>query len=88
MDRRHHASKNNAPLPGRMCRFLSTRARLGRWATIYYGWRPNLPDEAGNHFIELAMVGGAAAIITHKVRDIRRGELQVHMPAEYLEKTR
>jgi len=47
-----------------------------------------LPDEAGNHFIELAMVGGAAAIITHKVRDIRRGELQVHMPAEYLEKTR
>jgi hypothetical protein len=52
-----------------------------------------LPDEAGNHFIELAMVGGAAAIITHKVRDIRRGELllnglQVHTPAEYVEKTR
>ena len=91
MDRRHHASKNNAPLPGRMCRFLSARARLARWVTIYYGWQPNMPDEADNHFIELAMAGRAAAIITHKVRDIRRGELllnglQVHTPGKYLEK--
>jgi hypothetical protein len=93
MGRRHHASKNNAPLPGRMCRFLSTRARLGRWVTTYDGWRPNLPDETANHFIELAVAGGAAAIITHKVRDIHRGELllnglQVHTPVECLEKTR
>jgi predicted nucleic acid-binding protein len=52
-----------------------------------------MPDEADNHFIELAMAGRAAAIITHKVRDIRRGELllnglQVHTPGKYLEKTR
>lgn len=39
------------------------------------------------------MAGGAVAIITHNVRDIRRGELllnglRVLTPAEYLEETR
>ena len=72
---------------------LAALARVGRWVSIYYGWRPNLPDEADNHLIELAMAGGAAAIITHNVRDIRRGELllnglRVYTPAEFLEKTR
>ena len=39
------------------------------------------------------MAGGASAIITHNVRDLRRGELllngpRVQTPAEYLEETR
>jgi hypothetical protein len=39
------------------------------------------------------MAGGASAIITHNVRDIRRGELllnrlRVLTPAEYLEEMR
>lgn len=72
---------------------LAALAQVGRWVDIYYGWRPNLPDEADNHLIELAMAGGAAAIITHSVRDVRRGELlsnglQVLTPADYLEKMR
>lgn len=72
---------------------LAALARVGRWVNIYYGWRPNLPDESDNHLIELAMAGGAAAIITHNVRDIRRGELllnrlRVLTPAEYLEEMR
>lgn len=72
---------------------LAALARVGRWVNIYYGWRPNLPDEADNHLIELAMAGGATVIITHNVRDIRRGELLLNglrllLPAEYLEETR
>jgi len=72
---------------------LAALARVGRWVNIYYGWRPNLPDEADNHLVELAMAGGAAAIITYNVRDIRRGELllnglRVHTLAAYLEETR
>ena len=25
-----------------------------RWVEVFYAWRPNLPDEADNHLIELA----------------------------------
>jgi predicted nucleic acid-binding protein len=69
---------------------LAALAHVGRWVPIYYGWRPNLPDEADNHLIELAVAAGAAAIVTHNVRDVRRGELiwehlQVLTPAECLE---
>lgn len=28
------------------------------WVKVYYLWRPNLPDEADNHLIELALAGG------------------------------
>lgn len=69
---------------------LAALAQRGRWVTIYYGWRPNLADEADNHLIELALAGGAQGIITHNVRDVARGELvfdqlRVLTPAQCLE---
>lgn len=69
---------------------LAALARVGRWVNVYYGWRPNLPDEGDNHLIELAVAGNAEAVVTHNVRDLRRGELvwpqlRILTPAQYLE---
>ncbi len=47
-----------------------------RWVRIYYSWRPNLPDEADNHLVELAVAGGAELIVTKNIRDFRRAELR------------
>ncbi|GAB1391279.1 putative toxin-antitoxin system toxin component, PIN family [Rubrivivax sp.] len=47
-----------------------------RWVEVFYAWRPNLPDEADNHLIELAVAAQAVAIVTRNVRDVGRGELR------------
>ncbi|MDR2893294.1 MAG: PIN domain-containing protein [Deltaproteobacteria bacterium] len=54
---------------------LKSLAAVGRWTSIYYGWRPNLPDEGDNHLIELAVAGNAKAIVTYNVKDLERGQL-------------
>ncbi|APH72902.1 putative toxin-antitoxin system toxin component, PIN family [Aquibium oceanicum] len=69
---------------------LMALAHSGRWVTIHFGWRPNLPDEKDNHLIELAIAGRASAIVTHNVRDVTRGELifrqlRIMTPREFLE---
>lgn len=46
------------------------------WTRIYFAWRPNLPDEADNHLVELAVAGGARFIVTRNLRDVSRMELK------------
>ncbi len=47
-----------------------------RWVEVFFAWRPNLPDEADNHLVELAVAGNATAIVTRNVRDLTRGDLR------------
>ena len=59
------------------------------WVRVYYLWRPNLPDEADNHLIELALAGGADIIVTNNLRDVSGGELafpflKILAPAQFL----
>ena len=46
-----------------------------QWVNISFLWRPNLPDEADNHLIELAIAGNADWIVAGNARDIAAGEL-------------
>jgi len=46
------------------------------WTRVYYLWRPNLPDEADNHLVELAVAGAARYVVTRNLRDLRAMELQ------------
>ena len=59
------------------------------WTRIYFAWRPNLPDEADNHLVELAVAGGARYVVTRNLRDVARMELRfpelhVMSPEDYL----
>lgn len=47
-----------------------------RWTRICFAWRPNLPDEADKHLIELAVAGGARFIVTRNLRDLQSMELK------------
>ncbi|MCC6532468.1 MAG: putative toxin-antitoxin system toxin component, PIN family [Burkholderiales bacterium] len=62
------ASEREALLDG----FLS----VCRWTEVFFAWRPNLPDEADNHLVELAVAGNATAIVTRNIRHLVTGELR------------
>lgn len=50
---------------------------------MFYAWRPNLPDEADKHLIELAVAAQADAIVTRNLRDVSRVACRVEIsPAQ------
>lgn len=62
------------------------------WVEIFYLWRPNLPDEADNHLLELAVAGGARAVVTYNIADfqgeLRFPSIKVLTPAQFLKQKR
>ncbi|MES2921765.1 MAG: putative toxin-antitoxin system toxin component, PIN family [Verrucomicrobiota bacterium] len=59
------------------------------WIKVYFLWRPNLPDEADNHLIELALAGSAETIVTNNLKDLQHGELRfpglsIQSPRQFL----
>jgi predicted nucleic acid-binding protein len=59
------------------------------WVKVYFLWRPNLPDEADNHLIELALAGTAETIVTNNLKDLQFGELRfpglkIQSPRQFL----
>lgn len=62
-----------------------------QWIEVFFAWRPNLPDEADNHLIEIAIAAQAKVIVTKNLRDLKKGELrfpalQILTPKETWEK--
>jgi putative PIN family toxin of toxin-antitoxin system len=86
------AAMAKCPLSGQERQaFLEAFLSVCEWVKVYFLWRPNLPDEADNHLVELATAGAAGTIVTRNVRDLVRGELnfpglQILTPAQFLKK--
>ncbi len=45
------------------------------WVSVWFLWRPNLPDESDNHLLELAVAANATGIITQNTKHLKAGEL-------------
>ena len=63
------------------------------WQPVYFRWRPNLPDPADDHVLELAIAGGVEHLVTLNLHDFGRGELKftsprVLTPAQHLKTIR
>ncbi|MDI9333973.1 MAG: putative toxin-antitoxin system toxin component, PIN family [Cytophagales bacterium] len=60
-----------------------------QWTRVYFGWRPNLPDEGDNHLIELAVAAGASYVVTKNLKhvsntDLKFKNIQVVSPQKFL----
>lgn len=55
---------------GELQDFLNAWYSCCQWVSIYYLWRPNLPDENDNFLYELAVAGNAQRILTQNMRDM------------------
>ena len=79
--------------PGERAELMDAFLSVCEWTRLFYLWRPNLPDEADDHLVELAIAGGATSLVTNNPKDFRRGELRfpqlrIETPADILRRRR
>lgn len=72
-------------------KLLSAFLSVAEWVKIYFLWRPNLPDEADIHLIELALAGSAETIVTNNTKDLIHGQLRfpdvkIQTPNQFLKR--
>lgn len=72
---RSHIIEQCPLTPTELRELLNAYYSVCEWVSIYYLWRPNLPDESDNFLIELAVAGNAYCVVTNNIRDIKRSEL-------------
>jgi putative PIN family toxin of toxin-antitoxin system len=60
----------------RLDALLDALFHVCQWHRVYYLWRPNLPDEDDNLFLELAVASRVQRLVTHNRRDFLRAELR------------
>jgi len=73
--------------------FLDDFARICTPVDTWFLWRPNLPDEADNHIIELAIAANVDYIVTNNLKDFVQPELphigyEVISPPQLLRRTK
>ena len=90
--RRADLMKQSPISPGERQALFEAFLSVCEWVKVYFLWRPNLPDEGDNHLIELAIAGGAQAIVTNNLRDVKRGELffptlRILTPEQFVDQT-
>lgn len=70
---------------------LADLVGAARWTSVWFTWRPNLPDPADDHVYELALAAHAEHLVTANTKDFRRADLKpferprIVTPAEHLE---
>jgi predicted nucleic acid-binding protein len=67
--------------------FLNFVCRVAFRQSIFFLWRPYLPDAKDDMVLELAVAAGCEAIITHNVKDFAgTGSfgIEVHRPKDFL----
>ena len=67
--------------------FLDYVCEVGHRQTIFFLWRPRLPDPGDDMVLELAIAAGCEAIVTHNQRDFSEAEsvgVKVLSPKEFL----
>lgn len=75
---RHELLDRSVLAPEEREALLNAFLSVCRWTRVYFLWRPNLPDEADNQVLEVAVAGGAEVVVTYNTRDFERAEL--HFP--------